>query len=40
MKISKEEYLKRLKEGKEFALKFNATVTAEAYDRLIKKAEK
>ena len=40
MKISNEEYLRRLREGKETVLKFNAFVTAWAYDRLIKKAEK
>jgi hypothetical protein len=40
MKISNDEYLRRLREGKETALKFNAFVTAGAYDRLIEKAEK
>lgn len=39
MKISNDEFLRRLREGKETALKFNAFVTAGAYDRLIKKAE-
>jgi hypothetical protein len=39
-KKGNEDFLKSLEEGKENALKFNATTTAAAYDRLIEKEKK